>query len=79
MFGQKSSKKEEATEVTAKTGTDPAIVASGASVLLSLYHFFVKGNSEMGIFVGLWAPTILAFASYFTQTKMSDKLKHALR
>jgi hypothetical protein len=32
----------------------------------------------MGLFMGLWPPTILAFASYMKQTRMSDKLEYAL-
>lgn len=31
----------------------------------------------MGIFVGLWPPTILAFASYFQQSEMSEEMKRA--
>lgn len=66
---------EEAAEVGAKTGTDPAIMAAGASVLLSWYYFYGRGERETGLFIGLWPPTILAFASYFRQTRMKDKLE----
>lgn len=68
---------EEAIEATRETTTDPAVMAAGASVLLSWFHYFVRGNRDMGLFVGLWPPTILAFASYFEQTRMSDRLKRA--
>lgn len=64
-------------EATAETGTDPAVIASAASVGLSWYYFFAKGDREMGLFVGLWPPTIMAFASYFNQTRMSNMLKRA--
>ena len=64
-------------EATAETGTDPAVIASAASVVLSWYYFFAQDDREMGIFVGLWPPTIMAFASYFNQTKMSDQLRRA--
>ena len=67
-----------AAEATAKTGTDPAVLAAGASVLLSWYYFFGRGERELGLFVGLWPPTILAFASYFNQTRMSDKLESSV-
>ncbi|MFB1063960.1 hypothetical protein [Natrinema sp. H-ect4] len=53
----------------------PAVVASAASVGLSLYYFFFRGKRELGAFVGLWPPTILAFASYFNQRKMSQQLE----
>lgn len=39
-------------------------IAAGVSVLLSWYQFFVRGNRQLGIFVGLWPPTILAFANH---------------
>lgn len=64
--------------VTRQTRTDPAITAATASVLLSLYQFYVRGNREMGLFVGLWAPTILAFANYDEQTRMADQLEETL-
>jgi hypothetical protein len=66
---------QETLEVTAETGTRPAVVAAGASVLMAWYFFFLRKDREMGLFVGLWPPTILAFASYFNQTEMREKLK----
>lgn len=53
-------------------------MASVASVVLSLVLFFGARNREAGIFVGLWAPTFLAFASYFKQTRMHDTLDRAM-
>jgi len=67
----------EAAEAAEQTGMDPAVLASAASVVLSWYYFFAKGEREMGLFVGLWPPTILAFASYFKQTQIGDKLERA--
>ena len=55
--------------------TDIAILASAASVLLSWHQFFIRGNRERGLFIGLWPPTILAFASYFNQKKMEQRLE----
>ena len=52
----------------------PAVLASAASVGLSWYYFFLRGDRERGLFVGLWPPTILAFASYFNQRKMRNQL-----
>lgn len=34
-------------------------LASMLSVVLSLYIYFVSGDKELGIFVGLWAPTLI--------------------
>ncbi|AQL42850.1 hypothetical protein BV210_09055 [Halorientalis sp. IM1011] len=64
-----TSEKQEAAEMAEKTGTDPWILAAGASVILSWYEFFLRDNKEMGLFVGLWPPTFLAFASYFEQRR----------
>ncbi|AXR78126.1 hypothetical protein [Natrarchaeobaculum sulfurireducens] len=52
----------------------PAFLASAASVGLAWYYFFLQGEKERGLFVGLWPPTILAFASYFNQRKMRQQL-----
>jgi len=37
--------------------------AAFISFLLSVYLFFVAGDERSGIFVGLWVPSILSFAS----------------
>ncbi|QLG47679.1 hypothetical protein [Natrinema halophilum] len=52
----------------------PAVLASAASVGLSLYYFFFRGERQLGAFIGLWPPTILAFASYFNQRQMQKQL-----
>ncbi|ADD07122.1 uncharacterized protein Nmag_3572 [Natrialba magadii ATCC 43099] len=52
----------------------PAVLAAAASVGLAWYYFFLRGDRERGLFVGLWPPTILAFASYFNQRKMRQQL-----
>ncbi|QLG64340.1 hypothetical protein HUG12_20750 (plasmid) [Halorarum salinum] len=61
-----------------QTGMDPAILASAGSVALSWYYFFARGDRMRGLFVGLWAPTILAFASYYKQTRMHDRMQRAM-
>ena len=38
------------------------LVASMLSVLGSLYLYFVTGDENLGIFVGLWAPTLILAA-----------------
>jgi hypothetical protein len=58
-------------------GTDPAILAAGASVALALYVYYVKGDKQQGIFVGHWAPTILAFAGYLRQKGIDDQIDRA--
>lgn len=78
MSQQQSTQREQVAEATAETGTDPAIIAAGAAVLMSWHHFFLRENRNMGLFIAAWPPTILAFASYFNQTEMSDRLKDAI-
>tara|TARA_B110000967_G_scaffold163367_1_gene170267 strand:- start:365 stop:541 length:177 start_codon:yes stop_codon:yes gene_type:complete len=34
-------------------------VASMLSVVLSLYIYFISEDKDLGIFVGLWAPTLI--------------------
>lgn len=58
-----------------QTGRDPIVMASVASVALSWYYFYAKGDRQKGIFVGLWPPTLLAFASYFRQQELQSMLQ----
>lgn len=60
------------------SGTDPVLWAALASILMSQYYFFVKGERMRGIFVGLWPPTIFALSGYFKQTRMDDALQSAM-
>lgn len=53
------------------------MLAAAGSVLLSWYYFFARGDRMRGLFVGLWAPTIFAFVSYFKQTRMDDMMQRA--
>lgn len=46
-------------------------------MLLSWYVYFVKGDKLSGLFVGLWPPTFMAFASYFEQTRMRGMVERA--
>jgi len=69
---------EKAAEGTTMTASDPVATAAGASVLLSWYLFYMKGDKEHGIFVGLWAPTLLAAAGYLQQRNVIGKLKRGM-
>ena len=64
----------QAAEEVSEQAMGPAFLASAASVGLAWYYFFLRGERERGLFVGLWPPTILAFASYFNQRKMRQQL-----
>ncbi|MGQ3414021.1 hypothetical protein [Natrinema versiforme] len=64
----------QAAEEVGEQAMGPAFIASAAAVGLSLYYFFMRGERQLGAFIGLWPPTILAFASYFNQRKMRQQL-----
>ncbi|WP_206425054.1 hypothetical protein [Halosimplex salinum] len=68
---------QEAVRAAENTGTDPAVILAAGSVVLSWFFFYARGDKQQGLFVGLWPPTILAFASYFKQTQMSDMVERA--
>ena len=40
------------------------MAASAVSILASIYIYFMHdgGNADLGIFVGLWAPTLILFS-----------------
>jgi len=65
-------------ERTPMSAGDPVVGAAIASVLYSWYQFYVKENVSRGIFVGLWAPTLLAAASYLQQKDIVRKFKRGL-
>lgn len=57
---------------------DPIATAAAGSVLYSWFKFYVKGDKVNGLFVGLWAPTLLAAASYLQQKDIIEKFKRSL-
>ena len=66
---------EETAREVGEQAIGPAFIASVASVGLSWYYFFIRDDRQRGLFVGLWPPTILAFASYINQRKMRQQLE----
>jgi len=57
---------------------DPVATLAGGSVLYAWYKFYMKGDKEGGLFVGLWAPTLLAAASYLQQKDIIQKFKKGI-
>ena len=70
---------EETAKAVGEQALGPAFLAAAASVGLSWYYFFVRNDRERGLFVGLWPPTILAFASYFNQRQMRQQIETITR
>ncbi|MCL9814247.1 hypothetical protein [Natranaeroarchaeum aerophilus] len=60
---------------TMEAGADTALIASVVSVGLALYAYFARGDRELGIFVGLWAPTILTLSNHFKQRDIEQQLQ----
>jgi hypothetical protein len=54
---------------------DPLVLAAAASVLYSWFKFYGQDDESGGIFVGLWAPTLLAAASYLQQKDLVTRLR----
>lgn len=59
--------------------SEPVALGAAASVALSWLLFYGKGDKEQGLFVGLWAPTLLGAASYMKQMRLAEKLEKGLR
>lgn len=72
---------EQAEQVSDRVPTsmgDPVVAMAAGSILLSWYEFYVKGDKLDGIFVGLWAPSLLALSSYAQQKSIVQKFKRGI-
>lgn len=74
MMAQKR-EKEVAKEVGKRTGRDPVVMAAAGSVLLAWYQYYIRGNKEHGLFIGLWPPTLLAFSNAVRINEISRKVE----
>lgn len=72
---EKQKEKGAAEEIGKRTVLDPVILAAVGSVVLSWYQFYVRGNKEHGLFIGLWPPTLLAFSNALHLKDISRKLE----
>jgi hypothetical protein len=68
----------ESTEKAFDPMSEPVMLAAAASVAFSWYLFYMKGDKVHGLFVGLWAPTLIGAASYLKQLKTAKKLDSGL-
>lgn len=66
---------EEAKEIGERTGRDPVIMAAAGSVLLAWFQYYVRGNKEHGMFIGLWPPTLLAFSNAIRINAIDEKVE----
>lgn len=76
MVQQKQTEKDsDAADMAKQTGRDPVVLAAIASVGLSWFQFYVRGNKEHALFIGLWAPTLLAFSNSVRLKAISEKVE----
>jgi hypothetical protein len=75
MASKKKREKKAVKDVGKRTGRDPVLLAAIGSVLLSWYQFYVRGNKEYGLFIGLWPPTLLAFSNAIRINNISRKVE----
>ena len=48
------------------------LIASMLSVVGSLYLYFVSNDTDLGIFVGLWAPTLILATKEIEQWMVNE-------
>jgi hypothetical protein len=54
----------------------PFLMAAFASFVLSVWLYFVADNAEMGIFVGLWVPSIHSLGTLMlTPTAQPERVR----
>jgi hypothetical protein len=75
-MAQEEATTDAAKDVGKRTGRDPIIVAAIGSVVLSWYQYYVRGNQEHGLFIGLWPPTLLAFSNAVRINAISRKVEN---
>lgn len=75
MMGQQQTPEKSTIEAALKPSTNITMLAAEIAVLLSWIEFFIRGNKFRGLFIAIWPPTILAFASYFNQKQMEERME----
>lgn len=75
---EKAEQRAESPSEPERTGGDLSVLAAGAAVLLSWYVFYARGDRHQGLFIALWPPTILGFASYLKQKSMEERLEQSM-
>lgn len=72
---EEQKEKEAVREVGMRTGRDPILLAAIGSVVLAWYQYYIRGNKEHGLFIGLWPPTMLAFSNAIRINDISQKVE----
>jgi hypothetical protein len=51
------------------------VLAAIGSVVLAWFQYYVRGNKEHGLFIGLWPPTMLAFSNSMRIKEINEKVE----
>lgn len=69
---------DKASDAVPTTLGDPIATFAMGSILYSWYKFYAQEDKLGGIFVGLWAPTLFAAATYLQQKDLIGRFKRGL-
>jgi hypothetical protein len=76
--GDELEESKESAEAAFDPMAEPVVLASVASIAFSWYLYYIKEDETHGLFVGLWAPTLLGAANYFKNLRVAEKLDAGL-
>ena len=65
------------TQPDANPGTTTVVMATSLASIALAVGIYLTGNKKGGIFVGLWAPTILAIGTYLNSDRTLQLQKEA--
>ena len=63
------------TQPDANPGTTTTVMATSLASIVLAIGLYASGNKKAGLFVGLWAPTILGIGTYLNSDKALQELK----
>lgn len=52
-------------------------MAAAGLVLLAWFQYYIRGNREHGMVIGLWPPTLLAFSNAVRINALDEKVENS--